>query len=493
MGLRHPDVLTRAPRVLATGRRGAHASLAIALLLASKGALADAAPAPSPAEAPPSPTTIGAPAPDDEPSERAVLGPVLTDDETAKEPTLRRVVPTDAVALRAREVEAALRDAAQDLGLELEVGAQIPGDGASELDLLKAAASGHWAISPRLRPVGHDTYLLRMVAVPPNGQTLLVRVEKVQGAQLAARAVVMLRDFVQAKLAAPPAPPRETATAPADDDEGRSRGRPVLAASSTLFGLYTAFAIHRAGGKDDPRLLYPLLALGSGIGLGASLLAADEWNVTNGAAWTIAAGSWWGVLAGFNYATGRDVRPVDDRPMWGLAGGLIGTTAAVAWVGLGHFDEGDAALVHSGAAIGTFTGGAIDFMVRGTLNESPATGLGLGAGAGFLAGGALAAVVQTRVQRVMLVDLGAGLGALGGAALASPLLFKNESETKTRLFLGAVLGGTAIGGALAWIATRGHPEAQPSKKPAGSLPTRFVPTIGLGPDGSYTAGVAGLF
>ncbi len=467
MGLRHRDVLSRAIAV----------ALVLAPVLVSGGALA------APPGAPPA-----AVAEDDDKSERAILGPVLTSDETAADSALRRVVPADPVALRAREVEAALRDAAQDLGLDLEVGAQLAGEGASELDLVKAAADGHWAISPRLRLVGQDSYVLRLVAVPPNGQTLLVRVEKVQGAQLAARAVVMLRDFVQLKLGATPPTPHDVAFAAPEEEETRSRGRPVLAASSTLFGLYTAFSIHRAGGKDDPRLLYPLLALGSGIGLGASLLAADEWNVTSGAAWTIAAGSWWGVIAGFNYATGRDVRPADDRLMWGLAGGAIGTTAAVAWVGLGRFDDGDAAIVHSGAALGTLTGGAIDFMVRGTLKESPATGLGLGAGAGFLAGGALAAVVQTSAQRVMLFDLGAGLGALGGAALASPLLFRNESPTKTRLFLGAVLGGTAIGGALAWLATRSQPEAQPSKKGA-----RFVPTLGLGPDGSYTAGVAGLF
>ena len=39
------------------------------------------------------------------------------------------------------------------------------------------------------------------------------------------------------------------------------------------------------------------------------------------------------------------------------------------------------------------------------------------------------------------------------ASLASPLVFKEESEAKTRLFLTAVLGGTVIGGTLGWLAT----------------------------------------
>jgi hypothetical protein len=264
----------------------------------------------------------------------AVLGPVLTTDGASakgeKEIPLRRVAPSDLFSPRAREVEIALREAAQDLGLALDFGSPLAGDGARDQDLIKSAAN-HWVISPRLESTGGDNFNLRLVAVPPGSQTLLVRFEKVDGKHVAARAVVMLRDFVTMKLgASKPVATPEDAAPRADEDEGaRSRGRPVLAASSTLFGLYTAFAIHRVAGNDDPRLLYPLLALGSGIGLGASLLAADEWNVTTGAAWTIAAGSWWGVVAGSSIANGRDVRPVNDRYAWGLVGGLIGTTAAV--------------------------------------------------------------------------------------------------------------------------------------------------------------------
>lgn len=440
-------------------------------------------------------TPVAVPAPDAETTTHAVLGPVLTSDGAAakgdKEISLRRVTTSDAFSARAREVDVALRDAAQDLGLALDLGLPLNGDGAREADLIKAAAAGHWVISPRLEQTGTDTFSLRVVAVPPGSPTLLVRFEKVDGKHVAARAVVMLRDFVQMKLGAPKALPSSDDSAPrADEDEGRrSRGRPVLAASSTLFGLYTAFAIHRVAGGDDPRLLYPLLALGSGIGLGSALLAADEWNVTSGSAWTIAAGSWWGVVAGLNWAAGREVKPVNDRYAWGLVGGLVGTTVAVTWTALGRYDDGDATLVHSGAAIGTFTGGVTDLLIRGRLKDnSPATGAGLGAAIGLLGGGVLAAFTTTTAQRVMLVDLGAGLGALGGASLASPLVFRDETPAKTRLFLSSVLAGTAIGGTIAWLATR---NSKPEKSAIRISPT--VAAAGTAELPAYTAGLFGVF
>jgi hypothetical protein len=458
---------------------------ALAAALSGSAARAQTAPATESTEPAPSAAT------------RAVIGPVLVVEPAHakgdKELPLRKVLPTDAFIARTKELDVALREAAQDLGLEVELGLPLPNDGAHETDLVKTAAAGHWVISPRIESTGGDGFVLRIIAVPPKSPTMLVRVEKVVGPQLATRAVVILRDFLTMKLGSTtPDATAENAAPRPDDESGRSRGRPILAASTTLFGLYTAYAIHKSAQSEDPRLLYPLLALGSGIGLGAALLAADEWNVTSGTAWTIAAGSWWGVVAGLSYASGRNVQPSDDRYAYGLAGGLAGTTVAITWVGLTRFDDGDAALVHSGAALGTLMGGAIDLLVRGTVKETPNTGIGIGAAAGFLTGGVTAAFVTTSANRVMLVDLGAGLGALGGASLASPLVFKNESETKTRLFLTAVLGGTVIGGTLGWLATR-----EPRPEPQKAAKARVFPTIGPaatpGLPPTWTAGLAGIF
>lgn len=471
MDFGHRDVLTTA--------------LVVLPLVFASGARADVAAAP--------PTAVAAPGP--EVVAHAVIGPVLTTDGASakgdKDIPWRKVSSGDLFVAKAREVELALRDAAQDLGLAVDYGIPLASDGVRDADLVKSAAAGHWVISPRLEQVGSDGFVLRMVAVPPKSPAMLVRVERTDGAHLATRAAVILRDFVQMKIGAGTSAitPEENAPPPEEEEKRRSKGRPVLAVSSTLFGLFTAYSIHRASGRDDPRLLYPLLALGSGIGLGASLLVADEWNVTPGDAWTIAAGSWWGVVAGSSWAAGR-AAPNDDRYAWGLAGGLVGTTAAAAWTAVHRFDDGGATLVHSGAALGTFVGGLTDLLVRGNVKESAATGAGLGAGTGFLAGGILAMFVQTSAQRVLLVDLGAGLGALAGASVASPLVFKDETAARTRLFVTSVLGGTVLGGSLAWLATRDS-----APKPTKTA-THVLPVIGpLGtPDvPSYGAGVFGLF
>ncbi len=432
----------------------------------------------------------------------AIIGPVLTPVGGNEKEPIKKVGPADLLAARAREVESALKEALQDLGLALDVAAQLPGDGIRELDLVQRAGQGNgaWIISPRLEQQGSDKFLLRLIAVPPKGATLLVRVEQVDGAHLVARAVVMLRDLVSMKLSPAAANGAGDALPRVDDDEsGRSRGRPVLAASSSLFGLYVALAIQRSGGNGDPRLLYPLLLLGSGIGLGASLLAADEWNVTPGAAWTVAAGSLWGTLAGLNVAAGRNVKPVDDRYSWGLVGGLGGTALSIVALAATRFDDGDAALVHSGAAIGTFTGGLIEALWRGDLgaDASPQKGFGWGSAAGLVAGGVVATVVRTTPSRVFLIDLGCGIGALGGAAVTSPLVFKDITEAKTRGFVTGVLAGTVLGGTVAYFVTRDRkPEAAAVAAPR-VLPTAGVLGVSTAKNGDtaliFGAGVLGSF
>ncbi len=439
----------------------------------------------------------------------AIIGPVLVLSVGPK-PELRKVESTDVAAVRAREIEATLKDTAQDLDLSLDLTGQIPGDGVSDLDLIKRAAAGVWVISPRLEVLGKDTFLLRIVAVPPKSATLLVRVEKVEGPQVSVRSVVMLKDFVSMKLGTGPTPTTADDAMPRPDDEsGRSRGRPILAASTTLFGLYAALSIQKSSQSDDQRLLYPLLALGSGLGLGASLLAADEWNVTPGVAWTVAGGTWWGVIAGLNIAAGRNVQPTEDRYGWGFIGGLTGTSLAVTALALKRHDEGDAALVHSGAALGTFTGGLLEGIycgdvkgcVRDSTKSTPSTGIGYGAAFGLVGGGVLAAFVDTSAQRVLFVDLGLGLGALAGASAASPLGFGDKTEKKQRGFLIAVGSGTLLGGALAYFLTRDKstPSSQPPKpgaavvRPnAGILGTSMDPKTGATAP-IWGAGILGTF
>ena len=87
----------------------------------------------------------------------------------------------------------------------------------------------------------------------------------------------------------------------------RSPGRAVLAVNGAVFGAFVAYSIQRASGNDDPRVLYPLLALGTGIGIGSTLLASEEWDVSTGDAWVLSAGAWWSAST-MAATTGRALR-----------------------------------------------------------------------------------------------------------------------------------------------------------------------------------------
>jgi hypothetical protein len=159
-------------------------------------------------------------------------------------------------------------------------------------------------------------------------------------------------------------------------------------------------------------------------------------------------------------------------------------------------DEGDAVLAHSGGALGLFVGSLADLAYRGTLDATPYSGAGYGSAIGVLAAGTAATFVQVSPSRALLVDAGAGLGALAGAAAASPLLFENVTEGKTRAFLAATAGGTLVGGGLSWILTRNvRPEKRASAFTWGTptagvigasqTPSGAVPAYGLAWRGSF--------
>lgn len=397
-----------------------------------------------------------------------------------------------AVAARAQELDATLRDAVQDLGFTLDVADAGPTMArARDLDLIERAARpsargagpeapGTWVVSARLEPAGGDVFLLRIVAVPPKGRQLRVRVEKVAALDISVRGLVLLRDLLSATNgAAGDSGPRPQASA----DTGmmsalRSQGRAVLAANAALFGAFTAYSIQRASGSEDPRLLYPLLTLGTGIGLGGALLVAEEWDVGTGDAWMLASAAWWGTAAGVAIANGRHVQPLTDRYSWGVGGGLIGLSLGTLALTRGKADEGDAVLVNSGAALGLGFGALSDFFYAGDIEtRTPYTGMGYGTAVGLVAGGTLATFVQVSPSRVLLVDLGAGLGAASGAAIASPLLFEDATADKTRGFVAATAGGMVVGGTVAWFLTRERP-ADPNAKKALSEP-RVLPYGGV--------------
>lgn len=462
-------------------------------------------PAPT-APAPPSPPPPPPPAPAAD-ERTIVVWPTLTPagDGASVTELHRPTAKEGAVYTRAQDLDATLRDAVQDLGFTLDLADNGPDVGhARDLDMVERAqksgmrgsmSEGSWVVSARLEPAGGDNFILRIVCVAANSRQIRVRVEQVKGPDVSVRGLLLLRDVLAntQALGVDAKPASNTPDAPPPSPL-RSQGRATLAVNAALFGAYAAFSIQRASGSEDPRLLYPLLALGTGVGIGSALLVAEEWDVGTGDAWYLSAGAWWGAASGILIANGRNVQPLTDRYSWGVGGGLVGLTLATFSLTRGKKDEGAAVLTHSGAGLGLVLGGLGELYSEGKLEHTPYGGPGWGAAIGLVGAGTLASLVKVSPSRVLLIDLGAGLGGLAGAAVGSPLVFEDVTAGKTRGFIGATVAGTVLGGAAAWYLTR-H-SFEPKKTATGlhmvpyggAMPS---PTPG-GPSG-FGGGVQGTF
>lgn len=404
-----------------------------------------------------------------EPAGAAQLFPVVAED-----------LRDEALKKKARELDGVLHEAAQDLELDVQVGATAPFPPAREDELVRGAeGSAAWQVSARISRDG-DAFLLRLSAARPGSRVVLVRVERVEEKSLTVRAVVMLRDLVQAARAKPEEPKAKEKPEP-KEPHVRSEGRAVLAGNSAAYGAFLGLSLYESSRGDDSRLAYPLMALGTGIGLGASLIAADEWDVTKGDARYIAAGTWWPAAATALLTAGYDTKPSSDRYAFAATAGAAGTGLAAVRLARGSVSEGGAVATHSGALAGGFVGGMTELFVRGESSRTPYKGAGYGVGAGVLVMGIVGPMLKVEENRVLMVDLGLGLGALLGAAAGSPLLVRDASKTQRRGWAAATVAGGGIGAVLAGIATR--PDT-------AKLP--FSPGFGLvatGPRGEPVYGV----
>jgi hypothetical protein len=390
--------------------------------------------------------------------------------DEAKDPELAR---------HARELGEVLAEAGYDLGFEvLPTDKTSPEKSYMDEELVARAQNG-FLVSPRIERAGASVRV-RLVGVTPRSRVLLVRSEVMTPDLIEVRGVQMLRDLVQAVESSSqsgPIEPRQGQAGGIESLAPRSSGRAVLALNAAVLGGYVGFSLQRASGSDDERLIYPLAALGAGIGLGASLLVAEEWDIGVGDSWYLSAGIWWPTAGSLLLAKSYDVE-VEDRYIYGLIGAGAGLASATAALALGgNMGEGGATIAHSGGVFGLGLGGLGELLVRGETDETPVRGFGYGAIAGVVAGGALATQVDLSTSRVLLVDLGASLGALGGAALGSPLLLVEEeaNPTRTRLWLSAVGVGTVAGGAIAYVVTRdmaSETAALPFAPYAGVTPER---------------------
>lgn len=355
--------------------------------------------------------------------------------------------------------------------------------------------TGRAVIAATVRSGDGGEIELRISLASPSRRSVLTRAERFGKDDLAVRAVVMLRDVVtDAGIADRPRPLSPTSTPAAPPQmavAARSEGRTVLAVNATVFGGMMGFSVERASGSDDPRLLYPLLAVGAGVGLGASLLIAGEWDVGTGDAWFLSSGALWPTVAAHLLYEGRfgdasgHAGPEGERWAFGLVGGTAGITLSTLSLAVGDMGSGGAVLAQSGGALGLALGGLTEWFVRGDARRVPFAGMGYGAALGWLAA---AGAATTRVQivpvRVLSVDLGAVLGGLAGAALASPLVFDGPTSTQTRGWVGAIGGGALVGAGVAlWITHGARPakgDPAPSMKlAAGTTVLPDLPEVGI--------------
>lgn len=421
----------------------------------------------------------------------AILLPslVVAKDGTARG-SVRRPTPLDGpIAARAQELDSVLTDALQELGFTLDLSDRTGGlplvPSETEL-LLRAQEAGAFIIAPRIEAQGGD-YLVRLLVATPDSAVLRLRVERTEEGELPVRAAVMLRDLTVGKRGAAATPmaaslPVEPARPWALAVPARSEGRATLALNAAIFGGFVGYSIQRSSGSEDPRLLYPLMALGTGMGLGASMIIAEEWDVGIGDAWYLSAGTWWPAAAGFLIAEGRGVTPSSERFSYALAGAGAGiglATFALTFRGMG---EGGALLAHSGGAFGTVLGGLTELAVRGSTDAgTPNLGMGYGAAGGVLLAGALATQISAPSARVLGLDIGGGLGGLGGAAITSPFLFGRRTEGRERTFLVTTMAGTVVGGTIGWLVA---PSVSSSARGAGSAPMAGVIGASQAKDGS---------
>lgn len=384
--------------------------------------------------------------------------------------------PNDVVALPAAQADEAAPDAGvdvllphldqlvseavQDLGLTLALESRGAREVPRDEELVQRARDS-WLVLPSVTREGRGLRL-RIVAIRPGTRVMLVRSERSSADDLDVRVAVMMRDLLQSRPEMASVPSAAAAADEPEPEEPRSSGRAMLALNAAMFGGYVGYSIQAASGSADERLVYPLVALGTGIGLGGSLLVADEWDVSVGGAWFLSAGLWWPTSAGLLLAGHYDV-PKEDRYVYGVVSGTAGVALAVAAMSISNITDGDAALLHSGGVLGMGLGGLGQLFAEGRTKKTPVGGMGYGAAIGTLGAGVLATQLKIKASRVLLVDLGVTLGALTGAAAGSPLLLVDQEESKprTRAWLGGIVAGSVLGAGIGWWSTRRVDAAAP--------------------------------
>jgi hypothetical protein len=237
---------------------------------------------------------------------------------------------------------------------------------------------------------------------------------------------------------------------------GGNEGRGRLVLWSSLYGIWLGIATDIMFEIDGDRavIVAPLVGLAAGIGL--SLAATSNTQLSVGEAWTIITGLDYGTINGALWAGGLDL---SDK---GVVGAAVATSVAATSVGVLVASEkspsaGDIELVRTSLLWGTVGGALATFAIAPHATDTAAfKAIAASMDVGLLIGVGLAKSFDLSRNRVLIIDAGALTGGLFGLGIA---WLAAGTDNSGRGLAAAGLGGMLAGiGVAAW-ATR-HLDAQ---------------------------------
>jgi hypothetical protein len=415
------------------------------------------------------------PAPPARPSADVAQTPAPPSPVEAPEPAAEAVTPAPALTGTAtvaaessdilQRLDQVLIEAAADLGLH--TAALLPA--AQDLSPASVEArlttrSAPWVVQPVLERQAQG-YTLRLWA-RGNDPRLQVLSVPLNESDLEVTAISALRR-VTSPLKGNTEAPKLTAIEPKPTSS--SQGLPILGATGVIVGGYLGFALERVGhNPQKPGLVYPIIALGAGIGFGTAMIICGEWDISTGEAWYLSAATLWPTAAATLIATYPHKSPSGSDYSYGFVGTFAGLALGTLALQKREPSETDAILVNSGGFFGGILGGVAQRIVDPLDGNQPFLGAGIGIASGVLATGLISlSMDQMPWERVVYADLGAALGALSGAALASPFLAGRRIDGKENRLWAASAGAGLLLGATLGVLLAPSSSASPSKLVSG--------------------------
>ena len=265
---------------------------------------------------------------------------------------------------------------------------------------------------------------------------------------------------------------------------GGNEGRGRLVVWSSLYGIWLGIAIDIMFDIDGDRavIVPPLLGLGAGLGL--SLAATSDYQLSVGEAWTIITGLDYGTINGALWAGGLDFTNK------GIVGTAVATSIAATSVGVLVANTysptaGDIEVVRSGILWGGIGGLLLTFVVSPDAeSQSALKAVAAAMDAGFIAGVGIANTFDLSRNRVLIIDADALTGGVIGLRTAWLALGIDNSG---RGLAGASLAGMLGGIAIAAYASRDLDDEDQTVAAGPSLPA----LLARGADGRWRFGTPG--